>query len=54
MSAPRPGANNKKIFRQTPRLDVKKKLYSQRVAPEWNKLENSMIQVLKMGTFKKI
>ena len=53
MAAPRPGANNKKIFRQRPRLDVRKYFFSQRSGPGWNKLENNVIGVQKTGTFKK-
>ena len=53
MAAPRPGANSKKIFRQRPRLDVRKNYYSQRVAPRWNILDNNVIEVKKTGMFKK-
>ena len=53
MAVPRPGANSKKIYRQRPRLDVRKNFYSQRVAPRWNILDNNVIEVKKTGTFKK-
>ena len=53
MAAPRPGANNKKIFRQRTRLNVRKNFYSQRSGPGWNKLGNNVIEVQRTGTFKK-
>ena len=52
MAPQRPRANNKKIFRQRSRLNVRKHFYSQRVAPDWNYLDNSVVEARKTGTFK--
>ena len=53
MARPRPGTNNRKIFIQRNKLDVRKKFYSQRSGPVWNELDNRVIEVRKTGTFKK-
>ena len=45
MAPQRPRANNKKIFRQRSRLNVRKHFYSQRVAPDWNCLNNFQAEV---------
>ena len=53
MAAQRPGTNNRKIFRQRTKLNVRKYLYSQRSGLGWNNLKKGMVDVKKTGTFKK-
>ena len=53
MAAQRPGRNSKAIFRKRTRLNIRKKFYSQRSGPVWNKLRNEVVESKKTGTFKK-
>ena len=53
MAAQRPGTNNRKIFRQRARLNVRKYFYSQRSGLGWNILEKGVVDVQTTGSFKK-